>query len=313
MSFSRCRADGLYPVVACELEFYLVTADASGRPMPPGLVGGVKQGTAGHLCLQRVEDHGVFLHRLHAALAAQGSEAGTIVSEYGAGQFEVNLRHTPDPLLAADQAALLRRAATGVAASLGERATFMAKPYPDQPGSGLHVHVSLVDEVGRNRFGAAGGQALLEQAVGGMQALHADSMAVFAPGFSSYRRYRAGAFVSIDGAWGENDRRAAFRIPPGGASARRVEHRVAGADASPHLVVACILAGLHYGITNRCTPVRESVLPREILAALAQWETSDRLAGYLPPDFAALFAALKRAELENLMAVASDREFEFYL
>jgi glutamine synthetase len=305
---ARCRADGLHPVVACELEFYLVETDAAGRPSPPAGFG-----TAGHLCLQRVEDHGAFLHSLHAALAAQGIEAGTLVSEYGPGQFEVNLRHSADPLLAADQAALLRRAATGVAASMGQRASFMAKPYPTHPGSGLHMHVSLVDEAGRNRFGAPGGQSLLEQAIAGMQALHADSMAIFAPSFSAYRRYRAGAFVALDGAWGENDRRAAFRIPTGGASARRVEHRVACADASPHLVMACILAGLHWGITQGLSPVEALAVPRDVSTALARFEASVLLPLYLPARFAALFAALKRAELASLLEEVATREYLFYL
>jgi glutamine synthetase len=305
---ARCRADGLHPVVACELEFYLVETDAAGRPSPPA-----GYGTAGHLCLQRVEDHGAFLHSLHAALAAQGIAAGTLVSEYGPGQFEVNLRHTADPLLAADQAALLRRAAAGVAASMGQRATFMGKPYPTHPGSGLHVHVSLVDQAGRNRFGAEGGQTLLEQAVAGMQALHADSMAIFAPGFSAYRRYRAGAFVALDGAWGENDRRAAFRIPAGGAAARRVEHRVACADASPHLVMACILAGLHWGVTQGLSPVQASAVPRDLASALARLEDSVLLPPYLPARFAALFAALKRAELASLLEEVATREYLFYL
>jgi glutamine synthetase len=305
---ARCRADGLHPVVACELEFYLVETDAAGRPAPPSGFG-----TAGHLCLQRVEDQGAFLHNLHAALAEQGIAAGTLVSEYGPGQFEVNLRHTPDPLLAADQAALLRRAAVGTAASLGQRASFMAKPYPEHPGSGLHVHVSLVDAAGANRFGAPGGQVLLEQAVAGLQALHADSMAIFAPSFSAFRRYRAGAFVALDGAWGENDRRAAFRIPAGGAASRRVEHRVACADASPHLVMACILAGLHWGITQGLSPAAGTAVPRDLVSALARFESSDLLPRYLPPRFASLFAALKRGELANLLEEVATREYLFYL
>jgi glutamine synthetase len=305
---ARLHADGLLPVVACELEFYLVDVDARGRPSPPG-----RAGSAGHLCLQRIEDHGAFLHRLHDALAVQGIQAGTLVSEYGPGQFEVNLRHTADPLLAADQAVLMRRAVQGVAASMGQRVTFMAKPYPDHPGNGLHVHVSLVNGQGRNRFGAADGQALLENAVAGMQALLADSMAIFAPSFSAYRRYRAGAFVSMDGAWGENDRRVAFRIPAGGAGSRRIEHRVACADASPHLAMAAILAGLHHGVTQRLAPARVIDVPRDIFTALARMETGSALASYFPPRWPALFGAVKRGEVAGLFADPADSEFAFYL
>ena len=312
---AKLAADGLFPVVACELEFYLVEQGRDGRPRPPRLPAtGARPGQPGHLCLQRVEDHADFLHEVHAALATQGIAAGTIVSEYGPGQFEVNLRHGPDPLRAADQAALMRRAVQGVAAAHGQRASFMSKPYADQPGSGLHVHVSLVARDGTNRFGAADGQTLLEQAVAGMQALHAESMAIFAPSFSAWRRFKPGAFVSGASDWAENSRAVAFRIPPGSPAARRIEHRVAGAEASPHLVMAAILAGLHHGITQGLRP-GETVqdLPTDIFAALRALEHGDRLAPYLPPRFPALFAALRRGETAALLAEPTPREFEFYL
>jgi glutamine synthetase len=307
---AQCRQAGLHPVVACELEFYLVELDDQGAPHPPRAG---TRGEYGHLCLHHLQAHAPFLHALHAALAAQGMAAGTLVSEYGPGQFEVNLTHLPDPLLAADQAALMRRAVHGVAAQHGQTATFMAKPYPDQSGNGLHIHVSLVDENGQNRFGAPGGQALLEHAVAGMQALLPESMAFLAPSFSAYRRLRPGAFVAGTASWGENTRAAAFRIPPGGAAARRIEHRVAAADASPHLAMACLLAGLHHGISNRLTPDDTRELPRDIYAALAALRQSRDLAAYLPPHFPALFAALKQAETANLFESVSAREFAWYL
>jgi glutamine synthetase len=310
---ARCHADGLFPVVACELEFYLVRPGADGAPAVPAVPQGGKPGSAGHLCPQEVEHHAPLLHELHAALAAQGITAGTIVSEYGPGQFEVNLSHGPDPLLAADQAVLLRRAAQAVAAKHALRASFMAKPYAHHPGSGLHVHVSLVDAAGENRFGGAGGQALLEHAVAGMQALHAESMALFTPNFSAYRRLRGGGFVAALGSWGENSRTVAFRIPPGGAGSRRIEHRVAAADASPHLAMAAILAALHYGVTHRLAPIAPPAAATDIFAALASFRAGGRLAAYLPRDFPALFVALKQAETMDLLAEPQAREFEFYL
>jgi glutamine synthetase len=310
---ARCHADGLYPVVACELEFYLVITDGAGRPSLSKRADGSPYGHAGHLCLQRVEDNAAFLHRLHDCLAEQGIAAGTLVSEYGPGQFEVNLRHTADPLLACDQAVMMRRATQGLAASLGQRATFMAKPYPEHPGNGLHVHMSIVDEAGLNRFGAKGGQLLLEQSIAGMQAMLRESMAIFAPSFSAYRRYRAGAFVAIDGAWGENDRRVAFRIPTGSASSRRIEHRIACADASPHLVMACILAAVHHGVTHRLVPGGPHGNPRDIITALSEFQAGTLLAGYLPAGFIELFSALKHAELASLLGQISDTEYAFYL
>jgi glutamine synthetase len=307
---ARCRADGLHPVVACELEFYLVALDAAGRPAPPHEG---TRGESGHLCLQHLAANAPLLHALHDALALQGMQAGTLVSEYGPGQFEVNLAHGPDPLLAADQAVLLRRAVLGVAAAHGQRATFMAKPYPGHAGNGLHIHVSLVDAEGRNRFGAVGGQALLEHAVAGMQTLLGESMAFLAPNFSAYRRMKPGAFVAGSANWGENTRAASFRIPPGGAASRRIEHRVAAADASPHLAMACVLAGLHYGITQRCALQDGGDLPRDFYTALSALRGSTRLAAYLPAEFPALYVALREAETADLFGTVSAQEFAWYL
>ena len=320
----RCRADGLHPVLSCELEFYLVGANPEGRPAPlrearAGLVGPAQ----GHLGLQYLEDHGGFLHALHAALRAQNMPADGVVAEYGPGQFELNLLHGPDPVLMADWAVLQRRATQGVAAALGLRASFMAKPFSGHAGSGLHVHVSLVDEAGGNRFGAPGGDALLHAAVAGMQALHAESMAFFAPSFSAYRRYRAGEFASLSSAWGHDNRSVAFRAPRGGPASRRIEHRVAAADASPHLVVAAVLAAMHHGITQRLVPTAPStgnadaqagfLLPRDIFAALRALEAGTVLPRYLPDGFAAMFCALKRAEAADLLAEVQPAEHDFYL
>jgi glutamine synthetase len=320
----RCRADGILPVVSVELEFYLVGADATGRPVPLApRRGGVARIGGGHLCLQQVQDFAPFLHALHSALKSQNIPADGLVSEYGPGQFELNLLHGPDPVLAADHAVLQRRATMAVAAQHGFRASFMAKPFAAHAGSGLHVHISLVDEAGRNRFGAPDGENLLESAVAGMQAFHAQSMALFAPSFSAYRRYCAGAFVALSSAWGEDNRSVAFRVPRSPPAARRIEHRVAAADASPHLVLAAILASVHHGVTHRLTPTApvtgnadrgaDPLLPRDIFTALSAFEHGKALGAYLPPQFPRLFSDLKRAEAEALFAEVQPVELDFYL
>jgi glutamine synthetase len=318
----KCRADGIHPVISCELEFYLVGADAAGQARPfAAQRGGTPRPTGGHLCVQQLDDYAPFLHDLHAALHAQSIPADALVSEYGPGQFELNLLHGPDPVLAADQAVLQRRATIAVAAKHGFRASFMAKPFADRAGSGLHIHVSLVDEAGRNRFGAS--SRLLRAAIAGMQALHAESMAFFSPSFSAYRRYRSGAFVALSGAWGEDNRSVAFRIPRSFPTAKRIEHRLAAADASPHLVLAAILAAVHHGITHDLDPGppaqgnadrhADPAIPRDVFSALKTLETGPLLAGYLPEKFPRLFADLKRAEAESLFADVQPIEHDFYL
>lgn len=321
---ARCASHGLHAVVACELEFYLVdpvrTAQGQLRvaPSPRTLA---TPGRASNLSLESIEEQSLFLSQVTAAAAEQGVPVSGLVAEYGIGQFEVNLHHVADPLLAADQACLLRRLVKGVARANGVDATFSAKPFKDQPGNGLHVHVSLIDGSGANRFGLASGTELLHQAVAGMQALMFDSVAFFAPNFNSFRRF-LGPYVPNTTAWGHNNRTVAFRIPTGSGPDTRIEHRVAGADASPHLVVAAVLAGVLHGITHRLVPSppiegrpeagRDPSFPRGLWAALDRLVTSSALAEYFPKRYLEAYVHLKRGELETLFENISARELDFY-
>jgi len=320
---AQCRQAGLHPVVACELEFYLIDArrGAEGAIAVGALPGRSAPRRAGNLSLDAVEEMAMFLDRVNEAAAAQGLPVCGTVAEYGVGQFEVNLRHVADPLLAADQAVMLKRLVRGVARSLGLDATFMAKPFMAQPGNGLHVHVSLVDEAGRNRFGADGGDVLLRHGIAGMQALMYDSMALYAPNFNSQRRF-LGPFVPTSRDWGRNNRSVAFRIPVGDGEARRIEHRVAGADASPHLTLAAILASILHGITNRLeatAPVDgraidsdDADFPGDLIVALERLVASKPLARYIPERYLKLYAQVKRGEYGELIEEVFPREFDFY-
>jgi glutamine synthetase len=321
----RCHQAQIYPVVACELEFYLVDprrtanggialATLPGRATPPR--------RAANLSMDAVEDAADFLNGVSAAAAQQGVPACGAVAEYGIGQYEINLRHVADPLLAADHAVLLKRIIRGVAQSMGMLATFMAKPFPQQAGNGLHVHVSINDASGANRFGHDGGEELLREAIAGMQAFMFDSLGLCAPSFNSYRRY-LGPFVPTTSDWGHNNRAVAFRVPVALGSGRHVEHRVAGADASPHLVVAAVLAALLHGMTHhlkptaaaegRVRPAADAVAPDNLLAALERLERSNLLAQYIPANFLRLFVELKRKEYAAFVAELFSREYDFYL
>jgi glutamine synthetase len=216
---------------------------------------------------------------------------------------------------------LLKRLVKGVARSLGMEATFMAKPFISEPGSGLHVHVSVVDEAGRNRFGAPNGDALLRHGIGGMQALMYDSIAVYAPNFNSQRRF-LGPFVPSSRDWGHNNRSVAFRVPLGDNEARRIEHRVAGADASPHLALAAVLAALLHGITNRLessAPVDGQAIgtddadfPGDLIVALDRLERSSELAKYIPARYLKVYSEVKRGEYGALIDTIFHREYDFY-
>jgi glutamine synthetase len=322
---ARCAKAGVHPVVACELEFYLLdpsrAADGGiALAALPGRAGPPRR--AANLSMDAIEDSSVFLHGVAAAAAEQGVPVLGAVAEYGIGQYEVNLRHVADPLLAADHAVLLKRIVKGVAQSMGMLATFMAKPFAKQPGSGLHVHVSIADESGDNRFGLEDGEILLQQAVAGMQALMFDSVGFCAPNFNSYRRY-LGPFVPTTRDWGHNNRAVAFRVPAAHGAGRRVEHRVAGADASPHLVVAAILAAVLHGLNERLTPTEAAVgrvksgpdpaFPNGLQAALERLEHSSLLSAYMPQRYLQLYSEIKRKEYAAVIGELFIQEFDFYL
>src|SRR5262249_30020903 len=144
----------------------------------------------------------------------------------------------------------------GLARKHGFAATFMAKPYGDRSGSGFHVHFSLIDENGVNVFdnGTDEGAPILRNAVAGMLETMAQLALTFAPHENSFRRLVPGAHAPSSIAWGYENRTVAIRIPGGSPKARRIEHRVAGADANPYLVLASILGGALLGIERQLQP-----------------------------------------------------------
>ncbi len=319
---------GLAPVTACELEFYLVdpARDTDGRiaPARPARVGRAP-GAPRVLAFDKLDEFAPILAEIDAACAAQNVPAGAATAEYGGGQFEVNLGHVADPVLACDHALLLRRIVKGTAQRHGLDATFLSKPFTDQSGSGLHIHLSLVDADGRNVFdeGSAEGDRILGHAIAGLQATSAEAMAIFAPNINAYRRFSPNQFVPVNTSWGVNNRSVAFRVPMGGGAARRIEHRFAAADANPYLVMAAMLAGVHHGLTRGLPPTPPSDgnageeiapdLPTHLWTALDRIETSGCLATYLGPRYPAAYAAIKRAELDAFLAEVLPREYDWYL
>ena len=319
---------GLRPVVAAELEFYLVDPrrDDTGRVSParPARPGRAPDAPR-VLAFDKLDEWAGILAEIDGACLAQGVPAGAATAEYGASQFEVNLAHVDDPVLACDHALLLRRIVKGVAARHDLAATFMSKPFGDQSGSGLHIHASLIDPVGHNVFDetTAAGDRLLGHAVAGLQATTPDAMALFAPNLNAYRRFAPNQFVPVNTTWGFNNRSVSFRVPLGGGKARRIEHRVAGADANPYLVMAAMLAGVHHGLVNQLTPTPPSTgnageeadpkMPLRLWTALDRLEASTLMADYLGADYPAAYAAIKRSEFEAFMADVLPREHDWYL
>jgi glutamine synthetase len=325
---ARFDALGLRPVVACELEFYLIDRrrgrDRAPRP-PVSPLTGERDRAAQVYGMTEVDAYAAFLDDVADACAAQRIPAGAASAEYAPGQFEINLRHVEDPLAAADHAVLFRRAVPAVARRHRMRATFMAKPFPAAAGNGLHLHVSLLDRDGRNVFDDGGGQGSdrLRQAIGGVLATLPEAMAIYAPNVNSYRRFQPNLFVPTAPSWGYENRTTAIRVPLGDGQDRRLEFRLPGADANPYLTLAAVLAGIHHGLVNAvdpgpaCTGNAAAALdprlpfrPREALSALAE---ASVLPGYLGEAYCRLYRLCKAGELDRFEATISPREYDWYL
>lgn len=325
---TRFEELGLKPVVANELEFYFVDPRRDEKvrisPALPSRKGRAPEAPR-VLAFDKLDEWATLLAQIDAACEAQGVSAGAATAEYGGAQFEVNLGHLDDPVLACDHAMMLRRIVKGVAARHGLEATFMSKPFADQSGSGLHVHASLVDDQGQNVFDETtpDGDRLLGHAIAGLQATTYDAMAFFAPNINAFRRFAANQFVPVNTSWGINNRSVSFRVPMGGARARRIEHRIAGADANPYLVMAAMLAGFHHGLANKLTPTQPSTgnageeadpdMPLRLWSALDRLEGSSLMATYFGPRYLSAYAAIKRSEFEAFMAEVLPREYDWYL
>ncbi|HEY4366212.1 MAG TPA: glutamine synthetase family protein [Steroidobacteraceae bacterium] len=324
----RFRELRLTPVVAIELEFYFLDRErtAQGRAQPPLLPQTQRREYRTQInSMTDLNEFSAVLADISTACERQRVPAGTALAEYGPGQFEVNLHHSPDALGACDEAIRFKRLVRGVATRHGMEATFMPKPYRDMAGSGAHIHVSLLDDTGRNVFEStdATGSTQLHHAIGGLATTMAEAMWIFAPTANSYRRYRSESYVPLNPSWGVNNRGVALRIPFSDPANRRVEHRVAGADANPYLLTAAVLAGMHHGIVNRIDPGKPlsgnayrdatTTLPVTWPEAALAFEGSNLLREYFGTDFHKLFAITRRGELQAFESHVSTLEYEWYV
>nr|WP_297459242.1 glutamine synthetase family protein [uncultured Halomonas sp.] len=323
-------ARGLTPVVALELEFYLVDRrrDDLGLAQPPCSPGTGERATQSQLySINELDEYADFLEEIQQAAIEQQLPLDTALKECAPGQFEINLIHCDDALKACDSAVLLKRLIKGVALNHGFEATFMAKPYGNEAGSGAHVHISLIDSEKRNIFSNDDedplGTPALKQAIAGLLELMPASMAIFAPNLNSFRRFQPGLYVPMAPSWGYDNRSVAVRIPSGPNAARRIEHRVAGADANPYLLLATLLASVLHGLNNELTPPTpiegnayeqlEPTLTNSWQQALDLFAASEVLEESLGRDFHHVYHANRLGERAQTMQTVSSLEYDWYL
>ncbi|NNC23293.1 glutamine synthetase [Salinisphaera sp. USBA-960] len=321
----RLNARGLHPVIAIELEFRLLEAelDSTGVPTPAKASTGLGQPSQLY-GLEELERLDPVFADIQQACSAQGLPIDTLIAEQSEGQYEINLEHVDDAMQAADQALLLKRTIKACAHQHGLAASFMAKPFGMSAGNGMHVHISVLDDNQDNVFSKDSEPTeCLMQSVAGLLNTMADATALFAPHANSYRRFQAGSHVPMAPSWGWDNRTTALRLPLATPAATRIEHRVAGADANPYLVLAAVLAGIEHGLDHGALPSPEThgnaydqhapSLPDDWSVALARFEQSAFITDYIGATYQSWFAACKRQERDQLKCEVPTSEYAAYL
>lgn len=313
---------GMTPVVGPELEFYVLEPDESapngfrryGEAAGNVYVSGLK-GDPENTLLSSLRD-----------LAAYDIDVVAANHEFSSGQFEINLWHS-EALDAADRAFRFKTAVQELSRRRGKMATFMAKPFNDEGGSGFHIHFSTVDAEGRPIFddpaGEDGLSKVARSAIAGVLA-HAPALAAISnPTINSYKRFGPDTLAPWLVDWGLDNRSAMVRIPPERGRASRMELRLGDASANPYLAVAGLLAAAYLGIRDELVPPaklegygydtsKADKLPESLGAAIDALEQDKDLTDLLGPTFVETFVAYKRNELERFNHWVTDWEFREY-
>ncbi|RUO97914.1 glutamine synthetase family protein [Hyphomicrobium sp.] len=318
----RLAQAGQKPIVAVELEFYVTRRMPDGNfslVTPPGLSADPERPMT--FGFEEMDSLGPFIDDVYRIADAQGLPVDAVMQESGPGQFEINLKHS-EAMTAALDGVLLKRAVKAAARAHDLEATFMAKPHHDWTGSGMHIHVSLIDPQGNNLFAGDPMAPMFRHAIGGLQASMPDFMAVWAQSANAYRRYVPESYVPMAAHWGFNNRTVALRVPCCSGPATRIEHRVSGADANPFLVIAAILGGVRHGLINRIDPGQHAegnaeeldgpTLPTSWVNALSRFRSSDIVRDAFGATFQDIYYRLKETERISFERIVTSLDYEWY-
>ncbi|MFZ4832199.1 glutamine synthetase family protein [Rouxiella sp. Mn2063] len=314
----RLHDKGYYPVIAAELEFYLVDPQQQTVTQAPS--------SSQSFSVDAPEQHNLLLNEIEQQAKLQALPLTGIVAEAASGQYELNLHHTEKVLEACDHVLALKRLTRQIAEKHHQHACFMAKPYAHSAGSGLHFHISVQNDLGQNVLASTPGKLSesMERVMAGMLALMPSSMAVFAPNINAFRRFRQGMHVPLCASWGHNNRTVALRLPCADSANQRIEYRLAGADANPYLAVAVILCGMLYGLEhnvplpavssgNSYENAHAAPLPLSQQEALTQFKQNVALREILGPAFSALWYTCKTQELRKFEEHVTNEEMSWML
>jgi glutamine synthetase len=319
-------AEGWTPIVAPELEFYLVArnTDPDVPLKPPVGRSGRSETSRQAYSIDAVNEFDPLFEDVYDYCEKMELNVDTLIHEIGAGQMEINFFHA-EPLGLADEVFMFKRTVREAALRHDMFATFMAKPIAGEPGSAMHVHQSIVSKAtGQNIFSNADGTASKEfyWYIGGLQRYIPAAMALFAPYVNSYRRLARFTAAPINIQWGTDNRTVGIRSPLAPPAARRIENRVIGADANPYVALAATLACGYLGMKNRIEPspeckgdayLGEYQLPRSLGQALEMLRQEKDLARVLGEAFITVYTEIKEVEQDEYMKVISPWEREHLL
>ncbi len=317
---------GWKALVAPELEFYLVDVNTDpDYPLEPPIGRSGRRETSRQAYgVDAVNEFDPLFEEIYDFCEAQEIDIDTLIHEAGAAQMEFNFNYGP-ALRLADQAFLFKRTVREAGLRHKLYATFMAKPMQGEPGSSMHVHQSVVDiKTGRNLFAHKNGKdtKLFHAHIAGLQKYLPAMMPLLAPNVNSYRRLIPFSDAPINTHWGYDNRTVGFRVPHSEPAARRVENRIAGADANPYLALAASLACGYLGMTEELSPrapVKGSAyrlahtLPRTLYDALERFTSNRAVKAVLGETFVEAVNIVKETELNAYQQVISSWEREHLL
>lgn len=319
-------AAGWVPIVAPELEFYLIerNSDPNTPLRPPKGRSGRAETSRQAYSIDAVNEFDPLFEDIYAYCAKMELNVDTLIHEVGAGQMEINFFHD-QPLGLADEVFFFKRTIREAALRHEMYATFMAKPMANEPGSAMHVHQSILSKAtGRNIFSNEDGTPSREfyWYIGGLQKYTPAAMALVAPYVNSYRRLSRSSAAPINIQWGSDNRTVGIRSPVATAASRRIENRVIGADANPYVALATTLACGYLGMMNRIDPapecksdgyLSEYQLPRSLSEALGWLADEKDLHDVLGKEFITVYSEVKEIEHDEFMKVISPWEREHLL
>ncbi len=320
---------GLRPVIAPEVEFYLIqkNTDPDYELKPATGRSGRRETARQSYGIDAVNEFNPVIDTLYSYCEAQGLDVDTLIHESGAAQMEINFLHG-DALDLADQVFVFKRTLRETALKHDMYATFMAKPMQHEPGSAMHIHQSLIDmKTGKNVFAGDNDKRFSEHFyhyLGGLQKYTHHAITFYAPNVNSYRRFAPDIAAPVNFKWGIDNRTTGLRAPNAPLEATRIENRFPGADCNPYLAIAASLACGYLGLKQSLKPGKpvESLaadeddtveVARSLEEGLRLLEDCPELCEIMGAQFVAAYIGVKRAEFETFHEVISSWEREYLL